>query len=364
MKYIVYQTINTVNNKIYIGVHETQNPEIFDGYLGCGCRVNIPSSYQNPKSPFQAALKKYGCSKFKRSTLFIFNTLQEAYDKEAEIVTYEFIRRKDTYNAQLGGFGGGHILNPINQFDLNGNYIKTWNTIKAASEFYGISHTAIMNAVKFKGSSNNYFWSHENKINIEEFSIVEKHPCYKYDGETLKFLEGYESIKEAAQVNDNLEQAIRRSIQTGYKIKGYYYSDKVFDFFEARPKLSLKKATIYVYDLDGKYITSLTGTSEITKYFNVKTCNSIIKSIKSNLPYKQFQIKLKYVESLNPVVNKRNISKKIIQFTETGNFVKEFNSITEAVKIYGTGVQKVLRGQQKHCKHFIFKFKEEVNDIV
>ena len=26
MKYIVYQTINTVNNKIYIGVHGTENP--------------------------------------------------------------------------------------------------------------------------------------------------------------------------------------------------------------------------------------------------------------------------------------------------------------------------------------------------
>ena len=364
MKYIIYQTINTVNNKIYIGVHETQNPDVFDGYLGCGCRVNIPSSYQNPKSPFQAALKKYGCSKFKRSTLFVFDTLQEAYNKEAEIVTYDFIRRKDTYNAQLGGYGGGFILNPINQFDLNGNYIKTWNTIKAASEFYGLSHTSIMNAMKFKGSCNNYFWSYEDKINITDFSVLEKHPCFKYDGETLKFIEGYESIKEAADVNNDLAQSIRRSIQAGYKSRGYYYSDKIYDYFKIIPKLSLRKATIYVYDLNGNYITSLTGTSEITEYFNVKTCSSIIKAIKANVPYKQFQIKMEYKEKIEPSINKRNIPKKILQFTETGDFIKEFDSITEAVNLYGTGVQKVLKGQQKHCKHFIFKFKEEVNDIV
>lgn len=34
MKYIVYQTINKINNKIYIGVHKTEDPDIFDGYLG------------------------------------------------------------------------------------------------------------------------------------------------------------------------------------------------------------------------------------------------------------------------------------------------------------------------------------------
>lgn len=33
MKHIVYKTINLDNNKIYIGVHQTEIPEIFDGYL-------------------------------------------------------------------------------------------------------------------------------------------------------------------------------------------------------------------------------------------------------------------------------------------------------------------------------------------
>ena len=36
MKYIVYKTTCLINNKIYIGVHQTENPEIFDGYLGRG----------------------------------------------------------------------------------------------------------------------------------------------------------------------------------------------------------------------------------------------------------------------------------------------------------------------------------------
>ena len=36
IKYIVYETRNIVNNKIYIGVHHTTTPYEFDNYLGCG----------------------------------------------------------------------------------------------------------------------------------------------------------------------------------------------------------------------------------------------------------------------------------------------------------------------------------------
>lgn len=358
MKYIVYQTINTVNNKIYIGVHKTENPEIFDGYLGCGCKSNIPSSYQDPKSPFQYALKKYGPSKFKRSTLYIFDTLEEAYNKEKEIVTYEFIKRKDTYNAQLGGEGGGYILNPINQFDLSGIFLKTWNTIQEAAEFYNLSHTAIMNAVKFKSSSNNYFWSYDKVIDIKQYTKMQRQPCYKYDGVTYKFIEGYDSVNIAAKINDVAPQSIYRGIKSGYKVNNYYYSNKIYDLYEPKLKLSLKNIYVYIYDLDGNYLTSLYGTTEICKYFNIKSCNSITRAIRANLPYKEYQIKLEKFEKIDPTINKRSTPKKIIQLTETGDFVKEFNTITEAVKIYGTGVQKVLKGQQKHCKHFIFKFKQ------
>lgn len=32
MKFIVYKTTCLVNGKIYIGVHQTEDPNIFDGY--------------------------------------------------------------------------------------------------------------------------------------------------------------------------------------------------------------------------------------------------------------------------------------------------------------------------------------------
>ena len=79
-KYIVYQTTNKVNNKIYVGVHCTMNPDGFDGYIGCGVRITQPCTYMNPKTPFQFAVKKYGVKSFIRTTLAVFDTEEEAIE--------------------------------------------------------------------------------------------------------------------------------------------------------------------------------------------------------------------------------------------------------------------------------------------
>lgn len=88
--HIVYKTTNTVNNKIYVGLHSTNNLE--DGYLGSGLVL-------------KDAITKYGRDKFKREILYVFNSREEAMAMEAAIVDEEFISRKDTYNLHLGGNG-------------------------------------------------------------------------------------------------------------------------------------------------------------------------------------------------------------------------------------------------------------------
>jgi hypothetical protein len=43
----------------------------------------MPSSYENPSSPLQYAVKKYGVKNFKRTTIKVFDTLEEALALEA-----------------------------------------------------------------------------------------------------------------------------------------------------------------------------------------------------------------------------------------------------------------------------------------
>ena len=124
LKYIVYLTINLKNLKIYVGVHGTKTPYESDGYIGEGVFISRPSTYKRPKYPFHHAVKKYGPKNFKRVTLQVFDTLQEALDFEASIVTEEFIKRKDVYNATVGGGMPPNCEIEIYQYDLNGNFIK------------------------------------------------------------------------------------------------------------------------------------------------------------------------------------------------------------------------------------------------
>ena len=72
MKYIVYLTKNKIDGRIFIGVHGTEDVEIFDGYIGNGVWANQPSSLMYPKTPFQYACKKYGIESFDRTTLYVY----------------------------------------------------------------------------------------------------------------------------------------------------------------------------------------------------------------------------------------------------------------------------------------------------
>jgi group I intron endonuclease len=86
--HFVYQTTNLVNNKIYVGVHSTDNLE--DGYLGSGYYLKM-------------AIEKYGKNNFSRSILYKAESPKDAWAKEAEIVDEDFVKRRDTYNVALGG---------------------------------------------------------------------------------------------------------------------------------------------------------------------------------------------------------------------------------------------------------------------
>jgi len=91
---ILYETTNLANNKIYIGVHCTDDLE--DGYFGSG-------------TVLRRAIKKYGLASFKRRILEQFETIEAAFVREAEIVNMSFLARKDIYNIRLGGDGGDYL---------------------------------------------------------------------------------------------------------------------------------------------------------------------------------------------------------------------------------------------------------------
>jgi hypothetical protein len=106
MHYLVYQIENKVNNKIYVGAHITS--DINDGYMGSGKLLS-------------RAIKKYGIENFEKTILYVFESADAMFDKEAEIVNEAFVQRSDTYNIKRGGYGGWDY---VNKQGLNFTYEK------------------------------------------------------------------------------------------------------------------------------------------------------------------------------------------------------------------------------------------------
>lgn len=105
--YYVYQTVNTVNGKTYIGVHGTNN--MHDGYIGCGIYRQSDANRERYKkgsnSQFIKAVSKYGYDSFKRYELDFFNSMSEALEEEKFIVNKQWVVGKYNYNSTGGGRG-------------------------------------------------------------------------------------------------------------------------------------------------------------------------------------------------------------------------------------------------------------------
>lgn len=148
---ILYLTINTVNHKIYIGIHDTLTPYKWDGYLGCGVNTFYPSTIKHPSTPFMYAVKKYGFDKFIRTTLDIFDNRDAAKRMERFLVDEEFIRRDDTYNIALGGGDPPKNEIPVYRYDTEGNFINCYPSYHIAGlSLGGNSGSSIHVAVKNK----------------------------------------------------------------------------------------------------------------------------------------------------------------------------------------------------------------------
>ena len=106
MFYIVYKITNTVNGKIYIGVHKTDN--LNDDYMGSGKLL-------------QGAQEKYGIENFTREYLQIFDNAEDMFKMESELVNEEFVARDDTYNLALGGYGSWYHVNSDEEFRKSKN---------------------------------------------------------------------------------------------------------------------------------------------------------------------------------------------------------------------------------------------------
>jgi hypothetical protein len=121
MFYTIYRVTNKINNKVYIGKHQTK--DLKDGYMGSGKHL-------------KRSIGKYGIDNFNKEILFVFDNEADMNSKEAELVTEEFTKEDTNYNLCPGGKGGWGYINSLgkNLYGMNGRTSNTKSNLEKARE--------------------------------------------------------------------------------------------------------------------------------------------------------------------------------------------------------------------------------------
>lgn len=357
MKYIVYLTTNKINGHVYVGVHQTENPDVFDHYLGDGAFNNKPSSYNKARSHFHQALMKYGVSNFYRQTIKVFDTLDDALALESYIVDENFVKRTDTYNMTVGG-GVPPIHNKtVYQFNLQGEFIKKWDSIKSIITHYNCNDARIRMCVVDKRSFDNCFWSYENNIDINEYRLSSRGYVVQYnkDGEMLNYYENATIASLKLGIN---RDAIVSAVFDRTLCHGYYFlrsDEDIKKLLEDKSGKILANITpVYRYTLDGKFDKEYKSMSEATKN-NPLAHGNIVRAIKNNKTCAGYKWSYIKSETLQPFSESHIKAVKIAQYDKQHNLIKIWDSVSECKKEFPS-CQKVCRKERKSTNGYIFEY--------
>lgn len=357
MKYIVYETTNLVNNKIYIGVHKTVNPDVFDTYIGCGVLCTQPNTYMHPKTHFQYAVKKYGPKNFRRKTLAVFDTLEEASDLERELVNEEFLAREDVYNMILGGIDDNfYITVKCYQYDSEGNYITEYSSIKEASIAMGCHHSLIDHAIAQKFKAKGFLWNTDkmDKLDLSNYNLGLNHqiPIYVYlqDG---SFYKEYPNQTQAAKDLGVNASTIKNCRIFGLLSKGYYFCEiKADKYAKARCEYIISRPVYQFNGETGEFIKEYPSQLEAEMDYPESNINKSIKT--------KSKCKSGFLWGLEKLTkygtSTKGQKRQVGQYDLEGNLVKIYPSATAAEKENGTSVWKVLNGTNKTQKGFVYKY--------
>lgn len=203
----IYKITNLINNKIYIG----QSINVYQRWEA----HKYASLNKNSKEYniyFHNALRKYGINNFFFEIIELCDKTKLDERERYWIEYYHSYDRKIGYNESKGGQGYNSERYHIEQYDLNGNFIKEWDSVYEAAKELNTSITNIRYCILYpdkQKSAAGFQWKRKgdsrlikkysrnyNLKGLEQGRI--KKQTYQYNKEN-KYIQTFESRIEAAQ---------------------------------------------------------------------------------------------------------------------------------------------------------------------
>ncbi len=387
----IYKIINDVNDKVYIGqtrrtVEERWICHIYD------------TRNKNDNMIIHKSMNKYGVDKFHPVIVekiiedSLLKLIEKLNEKEKYYISEFNTVRPFGYNISIGGNVLDFNKVAVDQYDLNCNYIDSFDSITNASLITGIPRASIDKCVSDVATSNKsaygYVFVKSGSLPYQVNEINRKVNQYDLNG---NFIKTYNSIKEASDAmgihTSNINYCCKKQ---KYKTAGKYIWRYIDDILTEEEVESLNNGTyllkestypaIKQYDIFGKYIktyqnvsiaSQLTTTSQASIVScclgKVNTANKYVwRFIEDN--FEKYNIDYtKKISKVFPYINMYSLDNKFIKafisptnalsFIQQNNISAICNCCNHITKTsYGYKWFWVFDEDQPDMSHFVSKY--------
>lgn len=214
------------HDKYYVGITRQEIKRRF-GKNGSG--------YKNIH--FYNAIEKYGWNNIEHCIIAGNLTHEEANNFERILI--RILKSNDKmygYNISGGGDGGNKKeIKAINQYDIDGNFVREYESASEAAKTLGFDRTHITRVCKHGGTTHGYMFSYKDVCITQPFKRKNQKPVIQMtlDG---RFINEYLSLKEASNKTNIGKDNIHKCIKGKNRYAGGYiwlykdeYENKLYE---------------------------------------------------------------------------------------------------------------------------------------
>lgn len=390
-KYIgyIYKIYNDINDKLYIGQTVRTIRHRFLQH------IHSSKTASNSTMIIPKAINKYGADNFHIEEVekIECDTSEELYNilnqKEQYYISLYNSIRPNGYNIRSGGDNADNLKIAVDQYDLHGNLLNTYNSIKEASEIISNTDIFISNVIisyvcsgKYKTAREYVFRYHGDPFDKYDVNVIRNNKkCVDQFDYFGNLLNSFESAASAVRYLKLLGYSIDRgshitSCCKGDRLYAYnfiwryhgdsfnkYLSEKDLNFLQISYKN--KNLKIDQYDINGVLIKTYSNHKEIMKMLNYSgdyntLYNDIIACCNGKIKISHNYIWRYSGEPFNKYpVEYETCCKKVVQYTKSGEYVTTYDSVksaAQAVNKTSGAISMCCNGKTKTCAKYVWKF--------